>query len=199
MDFKKHPDHYYHFGNARRAEDMWRYFAYARQVLPHHESYLPGDIVFFDWEVDGVMDHVALISQVDQQGRPRAMIDATGEINDNPNGLAEELAWEEYHEKGAIAHARWTGVTSQPETLYDPDLPLLLVAVDSPKVRLRLLNAQGQAIGQDENNFSGGVYRGYGLWQTDQPERRNEERRAIPDRDQQFRESFLPIGRQNNP
>jgi cell wall-associated NlpC family hydrolase len=159
LDFKKHPDHYYQPGNARRAWDMWRYFVYARQVLRHTEPYLPGDVVFFDWNGDGILDHVALVSQVDEARRPRAMIDAPGEINNNPEGLASELPWESFHETSVTGHARWIGVSRLEDPPLDPSLPILLVALDSPTIDLRLLDDQGRAIGLEEASIPGGAYR----------------------------------------
>jgi Tol biopolymer transport system component len=161
-DFKKHPDHYYHLRNARTAEDMWRYFTYVRQRLPHDQPYLPGDIVFFDWEGDGVMDHVSLVSQVDARGRPQAMIDATGQITDNPHGLASELIWEDYHESHVTGHARWTGTIRLDEQLPDSGLPILLVSLDSPVAGLRLIDPQGIVVAAGEPHFPGSAIREIG-------------------------------------
>ncbi len=57
-DAIQHPEHYYRWRNARSTQDMYRYFVYTQQLLPHNQPYQPGDIVFFDWEDDGVVDHV---------------------------------------------------------------------------------------------------------------------------------------------
>ena len=37
------------------------------------------------------------------------MVDASGVINSNPNGLAAELPWEPFHDRSERGHARWTG------------------------------------------------------------------------------------------
>ena len=93
-DFLTNPRHYYRWRDARSAQDMWRYYFYTNQLIPSSEVYLPGDIVFFDWETDGVVDHVALVSEVNDQGKPRRLIDATGTTADNPSGLAVEIVLE---------------------------------------------------------------------------------------------------------
>jgi hypothetical protein len=105
------------------------------------------------------MDHVSLVSQVNDQGRPLYMIDATGEITNNPQGLAGELAWVGFHEAHVTGHARWTGTVRTDEPLPDPDLPILLVALDSPTASLRLLDADGRAVSLEASLIPGAAYR----------------------------------------
>ncbi len=117
-DFRAQPWHFYRWRDARNAHDMWRYFNYSGQMLPHASAYLPGDIVFFDWTEDGEIDHVAVISVVTDDGRPEMMYDASGVINSNPSGLAAELPWEPFHEATVRGKARWNGQ-------YEPVIPEL--------------------------------------------------------------------------
>jgi hypothetical protein len=160
-DFYAHPDHYYRWRNARSSPDMWRYFAYTGQILDPQEPYLPGDIVFFDWEQDGVIDHVSLISEVNSRGRPRKMIDATGVIDDNPSGLTAQLDWRPFHDQHVAGHARWLGVLrSSPPG--DPPDSVLLVALNSSQVRLRLLDAAGRAIQSGLQEIEAGSYQDMG-------------------------------------
>ena len=145
LDFQANPQHYYRWRNARSSQDMWRYFAYTGQLLAPQEPYLPGDIVFFDWEADGEMDHVAVISEVNSKGYPRKMIDATGKIEENPGGLATELEWQRYHDQHTYGHARWQGLIA-PASLRDPAPDWLLVAVDGPGVTAQLAGTQGDGL-----------------------------------------------------
>ncbi len=157
-DFYLHPDHYYRWRNARSSQDMWRYFVYTDQMLSQDQPYLPGDIVFFDWEGDGVLDHVSVVSEVNSKGRPRKMIDATGVISDNLGGLAAELDWKIYHDLHVQGHARWSGASLGASSRALSDASLLLVALDSPTVQLRLLDAQGRAVGEKEKQLPGSSY-----------------------------------------
>ena len=65
------PSHYYRWRNARNTQDMWRFFAYNGMILPNTELYQVGDIVFFDWEADGIVDHVSIISEINTRGHPK--------------------------------------------------------------------------------------------------------------------------------
>ncbi|MFH1636253.1 MAG: DUF1287 domain-containing protein [Chloroflexota bacterium] len=155
QDFRAHPWHFYRWRDARNAHDMWRYFSYSGQMLPHETPYQPGDIVFFDWSEDGEIDHVALVSEVNRENRPAKMYAATGVIDSNPGGLAAELPWEPFHERTVRGHARWSGK-------YEPVIPslpseeVLQMALGGTGVEIRLLNAQGQALTCGENEIPGG-------------------------------------------
>jgi Tol biopolymer transport system component len=161
-DASQHPEHYYRWRNARSVQDMYRYFIYTQQLLPHSQPYLPGDIVFFDWEGDGIVDHVALISEVSATGRPRRMLDATGVTNDNPSGLAADLEWKALQAQHVLGHARWLGLGTQKNQAAPPQGPYLLLALDSPQTSLRLLDASGLATGASQSQLTGGVYRNTG-------------------------------------
>jgi cell wall-associated NlpC family hydrolase len=143
-DARAHPGHFYRWGNARNSHDMWRYFHYTGQVLTHQEPYQPGDIVFFDWERDGVMDHVALVSEVNPSGWPSKLLDATGVIDSNPTGLAAELPWEGFHEGTVWGHARWGGTYGAIREATPPNLEVLQIALDGPGVDLRLVDMLGR-------------------------------------------------------
>lgn len=115
-------------------------------ILAPNDPYLLGDIVFFDWETDGVVDHVAIISELNSRGRPRKIIDATGVIDDNPSGLATELDWKPYHTAHTPGHTRWLGTTRMNSDQTPPDLPILNMALDSPVVSLRISDTSGRFI-----------------------------------------------------
>ena len=158
LDFWAHPDHYYYWQIARSSQDMWRYFAYTSQILTHDQPYLPGDIVFFDWDGDGVSDHVSIVSKVSRRGRPIKMIDATGIINDNPTGLAAELNWQQYHDDQVQGHARWSGTAQPEDQTANKEDSFLLLALDSPQAKVRLLDNQGRAIGDGVLQIKNGTY-----------------------------------------
>ncbi len=157
QDYRAHPEHVYRWRDARDANDMWRYFSYSGQMLPHAALYQPGDIVFFDWSEDGEIDHVAVVSEVNFENRPKNMYDATGVINSNPSGLAAELPWEDFHERTVRGHARWAGSYE----VVIPNMPegeFLQVVVGSAQVALRLLNPQGEALSESERVVPGGTF-----------------------------------------
>ncbi len=155
QDFRAHPWHFYRWRDARNAHDMWRYFSYSGQLQPHSNPYQPGDIVFFDWSVDGEIDHVALISEVNSRNRPRRMYDATGVINTNPSGLAAELPWEDFHEQTVRGFARWSGK-------YEPVIPNLptgqvfQIALGGAGPHIRILDSDGNTISSAEVEIPGG-------------------------------------------
>ncbi len=157
QDYRAHPEHVYRWRDARNANDMWRYFAYTGQLLPHTVPYQPGDIVFFDWSEDGEIDHVAIISEVTFDNRPKNMYDATGVIDSNPGGLAAELPWEAFHERTTRGHARWTGSYE----VVIPTMPggqFLQVLLGSAEVSLRLLDPDGNALSERERLIPGGTF-----------------------------------------
>jgi cell wall-associated NlpC family hydrolase len=157
-DASLHPQHYYRWRNARSSQDMYRYFVYTQQVLPDSQPYQPGDIVFFDWEGDGVVDHVSLVSEVGANGRPQRIIDASGVTNDNPGGLAADLPWTPLQGGHVLGHARWLGQGTQKTQAQPSQAPYLLVALDSAQAGLRLLDSSGLGIGSRQNQLSGGSY-----------------------------------------
>ncbi len=157
-DFQAHPDHYYFWRNARSSQDMWRYFAYTGQTLTNSQPYQPGDIVFFDWDEDGISDHVAIISEVSNRNRPLKMYDASGITQDNPTGLAAELPWQSFHDAHVQGHVRWSGNARPESQTSNKEDSFLLVALDSPQAKVRLLDDQGRAIGAGELAIQGGSY-----------------------------------------
>jgi len=157
QDYRAHPEHVYRWRDARNADDMWRYFAYTGQMLPNAAPYQPGDIVFFDWDEDGEIDHVSLLSEATSEHRPKNMYDATGVINSNPSGRAAELPWESFHERTARGHARWNGayevvIPAMPEGRF------LQVLVGSAEVSLRLLAPGGDPLSEGERLIPGGTF-----------------------------------------
>ena len=157
-DFLSNPRHYYRWRDARSAQDMWRYYSYTNQVLSPNEPYLPGDVVFFDWENDGVVDHVALVSEINRQGKPHRLVDATGATADNPSGLAAEIEWKPYQASHTPGHARWTGVRASQSRSPDNQVPILIIALDSPSVKLRVSDASGRSISADRLGIPGSNY-----------------------------------------
>ena len=145
-DALAHPDHFYRWRNARNSQDMWRYFHYTGQILSNRTAYLPGDILFFDWDDDSVMDHVSLVSETDGNGNPTRMVAATGKIAYNPSGLAAEIAWESSHQETVRGHARWQGsygpiLHNTPEDYY-----VLHLAIDSVDLQGRILEPGGASL-----------------------------------------------------
>jgi len=157
QDYRAHPEHVYRWRDARDAFDMWRYLSYSGQMLPHAAPYQPGDIVFFDWSEDGEIDHVAVISEVTAENRPKKMYDATGVIDSNPSGLAAELPWEAFHERTVRGHARWSGAF-EPVIPQMPGGTFLQIAVGSSGLRAQLIGPQEQVLSQSERALPGGVF-----------------------------------------
>jgi len=157
QDALAHPEHFYQSRNARDAYDMWRYFMVSEQMLSHEQAYQPGDMVFFDWSGDGEIDHVALVSQVDEGHRPTWMVDATGVIASNPNGLAAEMPWEPFHERSERGHARWTGAYESP-VLEPPQGQFLQIGLGSVSADLHLISEQGDGLGGTDSSLAGGTF-----------------------------------------
>ena len=145
QDHRSHPGRY-RYGTARNAEDMRRYFSHNQQLLPHSQTYQLGDIAFFDWNGDGLTNHVSVISEVDASGRPLRMVDATGVYNGNPSGRALEHSWNNYYDQHVQAHGRLSGglATFYSSSATVETLQALRVTVDSPSVALCLRDANGR-------------------------------------------------------
>jgi Tol biopolymer transport system component len=156
-DAEIHPNHLYQTGNAQDAYDMWRYFAYTGQLLSNDQPYQVGDLVFFDWTGNGEINHVALVSAVDQHHQPQWMVDATGVTASNPAGLAAELPWEAFHAASARGHARWNGIHHAP-IVGLPTPTVLQAAVGSAGVQLRLADAAGRLLSAQANTLPGGAF-----------------------------------------
>ncbi len=166
QDFRAYPEHFYRWRDARDAFDMWRYFSYSGQMLPHTVDYQPGDMVFFDWSGDGEIDHVSLVSEVDADNRPVMMYAATGVTNRNPGGRAAELPWENFHEVTVRGHARWSG-THAAAIPQNPDDSIVQVAVASAApISLRLLDSDGNALSKSEASIPGGFFTALGWEQS---------------------------------
>ena len=143
QDHRAHPGRY-HWGSARNAEDMRRYFSHNQQLLPHSQTYQPGDIAFFDWTGDGLSNHVGVISEVNANGRPLRMVHATGVCQVNPSGRAFEEAWSSYYDQHIQGHGRLAGMVSS-AMATDETLQILRITVYSPSVALRLLDSNGKS------------------------------------------------------
>ena len=154
QDFRAHPWHFYRWRDARNAHDMWRYFTFSNQLQPHPNPYQPGDIVFFDWSEDGEIDHVAIVSEVNSNYRPRKLIDATGVINSNPSGLASELPWENFHENTVRGFARWSG-KYEPVIPKMPDDQVIQMALSGTGLVFWLVDTHGNIISSFQNAIPG--------------------------------------------
>ncbi|MEA3351776.1 MAG: DUF1287 domain-containing protein [Chloroflexota bacterium] len=157
QDFRAHPEHFYRWRDARDAHDMWRYFSYSGQMLPHAAAYQPGDIVFFDWSEDGEIDHVGIVSEITADDGPKKMYAATGVTNSNPGGLATELPWEAFHERTVRGHARWSGAYQAVIPQMPPD-QILQISAASAGVSLRLIDSQGNPLSKSERSIPGGIF-----------------------------------------
>ena len=154
QDAKARPTHVYQYRNARDAFDMWRYFTYSGQMLPHEQPYQVGDLAFFDWSGDGEIDHVALVSEVDGDNRPKRVIEASGVTRNNPGGLAAELDWQPYYDRAQRGHARWDG-TFESMVVEPPQGEYLQVALGSAHARLRLLASDGTGLSPLDRSLRG--------------------------------------------
>jgi len=145
-DCRAHPEHYYDNRgcSARSSENLRRYFHYNQLLLSHTQTYQPGDIAFFDWNEDGVSNHVAVISEVDADGRPLRIVHATGVHKFNPSGRALEEGWNSRCEDYTQGHGRLAGTGSSAMTAGEM-LQILRITVDSRSVALRLLDANGKS------------------------------------------------------
>ncbi|MBG7609885.1 MAG: DUF1287 domain-containing protein [Anaerolineae bacterium] len=156
-DYLAHPDHFYRWRNARNTQDMWRYFSYNGMIFPHEIGYLPGDIVFFDWNGDGEIDHVSIVSEITNRNQPRKILDATGVIPSNPDGLADELAWEIFHQKTVLGHARWTGIYSASNTTQ-PLGEFLQIAASAADIKLAVYDSHGNRLDQSVREIPNSTY-----------------------------------------
>ena len=136
-----HPEHFYRWQNARNAHDMWRYFSYTNQLLPNTEPYILGDIVFFDWDEDGEIDHVSIVSETTLLHTPKKLIDATGITRSNPSGVTSELPWESFHNKTVRGHARWNGTYIPKITFLKQPQSILHIVLSSPQAKLTVQNS----------------------------------------------------------
>jgi len=160
QDHRTHPGRY-RYGTARNAEDMRRYFNHNQQLLSHSQPYQVGDIAFFDWNKDGLTNHVNVISEVDASGRPLRMVDATGIYAGNPSGRALEHSWNSYYDQHVQAHGRLSSgvATFLSSSATTETLQVLRVTVDSPSVTLRLQDMNGRSTSDtyDENLVASNV------------------------------------------
>jgi hypothetical protein len=139
----------YLFGTPRYAEDLHRYFIYTQRTIPHQQPYMPGDIAFFDWDGNGLTDHVSIVTQVDQSGRPLVMIDATGFNSSNPLGYATMSNWSTYFDQHIQDHARiGTPLVSEPISTT-ADLPVLRIRLATSGASMRLQDGNGKTMGND--------------------------------------------------
>jgi uncharacterized protein YijF (DUF1287 family) len=156
-DHQAHPGRY-RYRTARNAEDMRRYFNHNQQWLPHSQAYQPGDIAFFDWDANGLCDHVGVVSEVDAGDHPTRMVHAPGVCSVNPSGRAFEQDWNSHYDQHIQGHGRLSETGSLLAPADDP-LQLLRITVDSPAVTLSLRDANGKftSATYDENLVASGV------------------------------------------
>ena len=157
QDHPAHPGRY-RYGSVRYPEDMRRYFHHNQQWLPHSQAYQPGDVAFFDWDADGLSDHVGVVSEIDADGRPLRMVHAPGVCEVNPGGQAFEQDWNSHYDQHIQGHGRLSE-TGALTTSADETLQLLRITIDSPSVALCLRDANGKSTSDtyDENLVASGI------------------------------------------
>ena len=157
QDHLAHPGRYRH-GSVRYPEDMRRYFHHNQQWLSHSQAYQPGDTAFFDWDGDGLCDHMDVISEIDVGGRPLRMVHAPGVCQVNPSGQAFEQDWNSHYDQHIQGHGRLSE-TGALTTSADETLQLLRITIDSPSVALCLRDANGKSTSDtyDENLVASGI------------------------------------------
>ena len=138
----------YRYGVARYAEDLYRYFGYNQQTFPHSQPYQKGDVAFFDWDDDGLIDHSAVISQVDFDGRPLALVDAPGYSNGNLTGKALEIAWSSVYADFVNEHARLGAPPLQEPITTTATLQVLRIRLDAPSLAWRLQDENGRGFSE---------------------------------------------------
>lgn len=149
----------YRFGTARHVEDMRRYFFNNQLWQDHAQPYLPGDVVFFDWDpVDNIADHAGIVSEIDATARPLKIVSATGYHAGNISGRASELDWNTNFETHTVGHARLDMAGSSAVT-NTGSVQALRVRVDSPSINLKLMDVNGRVTGEayDENLVASNV------------------------------------------
>lgn len=152
QDYLLHRERY-RYASARNAEDMYRYFVHNQIFLLHSQSYQEGDIAFFDWDGNGIINHVLIISEVDSNYRPVKMIDASGVIPGiNTTGIAFEHNWSNYYEQRVQGHAR-LGTMDSNKTKDTEPIQYFRVLVNTDAVDIRLFDSNGKSISEiyDEN------------------------------------------------
>lgn len=145
QDYLSNPGRY-SWGSARNADDMRRYFIYNQQFLPHSQAYQAGDIAFFSWDGGPITDHVLIVSQVDANGRPLSMVDASGTYSGNPSGRAFEHSWSSYYDQHVQGHGRLSRSGLSPVHAPSAEtLQVLSITVDSLSVALSLKDSNGKS------------------------------------------------------
>jgi TolB protein len=140
----------YRYGTARNAEDMRRYFVNNQVLLPHSQAYQSGDIAFFDWNGDGLTDHVNVISEVDSNNRPLKIVDATGTYSGNPSGLAFEHNWSDYYDLHSQGHGRLNQILAEISDVATETLPILRISLSpSSSIAFSVFDANGKFISAD--------------------------------------------------
>ena len=150
----------YRYGVARYAEDLYRYFSYNQQTFPHAQPYQKGDVAFFDWDNDGLIDHSAVISQVDFDGRPLGLVDAPGYSNGNLTGKALEIAWSSVYAGFVKDHARLGAPPLQEPITTTATLQVLRISLDAPSLTWRLQDENGRGFSEanDESLVASNVH-----------------------------------------
>jgi hypothetical protein len=165
QDLSANPQLYPH-RTARNAIDMLNYFQAHQQFLPHSTPYQVGDIAFFDFgklypTPDDPSGHVLVVTQIDSNGRPTMMADASGTVPDlhHLNGLAWEHPWTSYYDEHVQGHGRLLGTQASPAAPSAGPVQALRVTVDSAAVALQLLDTNGKSMsaGFDDKFAAGNV------------------------------------------
>jgi hypothetical protein len=149
----------YRYGTARYAEDLRRYFSFNQQIYPHSQPYFKGDVAFFDWENDGLIDHSVVISQVDVNGRPLGLVDAPGYSNGNLSGKSIETSWSGYYEAYVKGHGRLGTTLVQEPITTTATLQVLRISLDTPSLSWRLQDKNGRHFSEtyDEDRIASNI------------------------------------------
>ncbi|GBC78423.1 hypothetical protein HRbin08_01918 [bacterium HR08] len=101
-----------------------------------------------DGPFHGKTNHVAVVSEVDPQGRPSKLADATGPYPQNPGGRAIEHPWTRYFEEKVQGHAR-PGLAGQGvlRTQADGPVQALRISLGGAGLRLQVSDGQGRWFG----------------------------------------------------
>lgn len=62
--------------NPHYCPSMIKYFQKEQQLISKDSKAHVGDAVFFDWDKDGTSDHLAIVTKVDEQGRPTEIMES---------------------------------------------------------------------------------------------------------------------------
>jgi predicted chitinase len=94
------------------------------------EAARPGDMVFFDWQHDGIADHVAIVTDVDANGKPTSIIESYDfNLPVRERDVTDSLAY-------IVGYGRSAETSAAPApqpTGFGPSAPQIAQALDVPQ------------------------------------------------------------------